>query len=56
MVKNLAASARVAGSIRELRRSPGGRNGNPFQYSCLEKSMHRGDWQATIHEVTQSQA
>ena len=29
-------------------------NGNPLQYSCLEESMDRGDWQATIHEVTES--
>ena len=24
-------------------------NGNPFQYSCLENSMDRGAWQATVH-------
>ena len=30
---------------------PGGRNGNPFQYSCLENSMDRGVWQAVVHEV-----
>ena len=27
-------------------------NGNPLQYSCLENSMHRGAWRATIHGVT----
>ena len=26
-------------------RSPGGRNNNPLQYSCLENSMDRGAWQ-----------
>ena len=26
-------------------------NGNPLQYSCLGKSMDRGVWWATIHEV-----
>ena len=27
-------------------------NGNPLQYSCLEKSMDRGAWQATVHRIT----
>ena len=31
---------------------PGEENGNPLQYSCLEKSMDRGAWQAAIHGVT----
>ena len=30
-------------------------NGNPLQYPCLEKSMDRGAWQATVHGVTKSQ-
>jgi len=30
---------------------PGGRNGNPLQYSWLENPMHRGAWQATVHGV-----
>ena len=38
-VKNLLANARDVGSIPELERSPGGGNGNPLQYSCLENSM-----------------
>ena len=38
-----------------LRQSPGEGNGNPLQYSCLEKTMGRGAWQATVHEVTKSQ-
>ena len=45
VVKNLPANAgdaRDAGLISGLGRSPGGRNGNIFQYSCLEKSMDRG--------------
>ena len=33
---------------------PGGGNGYPLQYSCLENSMDRGTWQATVHRVTQS--
>ena len=28
--------------------------GNPFQYSCLENSMDRGAWQATVHGVAES--
>ena len=30
-------------------RSPGGWNGNPLQYSCLENPMDRGAWQAPAH-------
>ena len=37
-----------------LGRSPGGGNGNPFQYSCLKNAMDRGAWQATVHGVTDS--
>ena len=42
------------GSIPGLRRSPGGGNGNPFQYSCLEKPMDGGAWWATDHGVAKS--
>ena len=45
VVKNLLANAGNsgdAGLISGLRRSPGGGNGNPLQYSCLENSMDRG--------------
>ena len=43
------------GSIPGLGRSPGGGNGNPLQYSCLEKTpMNREAWQATVHGVTKS--
>ena len=34
-------------------RSPGGGNGNPLQYSCLENPMDRGTWQATVHGATE---
>ena len=51
VVKNLPANVGHTGSIPESGRSPGGGNGNPFQYSCLENSMDRGAWQATVHEV-----
>ena len=58
VVKNLPANAgdlRDMGSIPGLGRSPGEGHGNPLQYSCLENPMDRGAWQATVHEVTQSQ-
>ena len=32
-------------------RSPGEGNGYPLQYSCLENSMERGAWRATVHWV-----
>ena len=35
-------------------RPPGGGNGNPLQYSCLENPMDRGIWQATVHGVAES--
>ena len=49
------ASARnvgVPGSIPRSGRSPGERNGNPAQYSCLENPMDRGDWQTIVYGVT----
>ena len=33
----------------------GERNSNPLQYSCLENSMDRGAWQATVHRAAKSQ-
>ena len=41
--------------IPGLRRSPGGGNGYPLQYSCLENPMDRGTWWAIVHRVTKSQ-
>ena len=49
-VKNLPANAgyaRDTGSVSRLGRAPGGGNGNPFQYSCLESFMGRSAWWAT---------
>ena len=42
VVKNLLTNAGDAGSVPVSGRSPGGGNGNPLQYSCLENSMDRG--------------
>ena len=38
-----------------MTQSPGIENINPLQYSCLEKSMDRGAWLATVRGVTKSQ-
>ena len=42
------------GSNTGLGRSLAAGNGNPFQYSCLENSMDRGAWWATVHGVAKS--
>ena len=49
-------SARVCGAGRESSLYNGGEgNGNPLQYSFLEKSMDRGAWQVhTVHGVAKS--
>ena len=57
VVKNPPANAgdpRDAGSIPGSGASPGGGNGNPLQYSCLENPMHRGAWRASVHGVAKS--
>ena len=58
LVKNLPTNSgdiRDAGLLPGLGRSPGEVNGNPLQHSCLEESMVRGAWQATIHRVSKTQ-
>ena len=57
MVKNPPANAEDAedlGSIPGLEKSPGGGNGNPLQYSCLENSMDRGAWWAIVYVMAKS--
>ena len=59
VVKNLPANAEDAGnafSIPGSGRSPGEVNGNPLQFSCLEKISWTGSWWATVHVVTKSWA
>ena len=51
--KESACSAGDLGSIPGSGRSLGGKQGNPLQYSCLENSMDRGAWRATVHRLTQ---
>ena len=58
MVENPAANAgdiKDMGLILGLERSPGGGHGNPLQYSCLENTIGRGAWWATVHRIEQSQ-
>ena len=59
VVKHQPATAGEAGdvgSIPGLKRSPGGRNGNPLQHPSLGNSMDRGSWRAAVHGVTESHA
>ena len=49
LVKNSPAKGRDTGEAGLIPWS--GRNGNPFQYSCLENSMDEGAWWATVHAV-----
>ena len=58
VVKNLPANAGNTGdtdSVPGLGRSLGEGDSSPLQYSCLENSMDRGAWGATVHGVAQSQ-
>ena len=58
VVKNPPANAGDTGdtgSIPESERFPGGGNGNPLRYSCLDSPMERGAWRAIVHRVTKSQ-
>ena len=50
-VRKASACNADLGSTPGSGRSPGERNGNPLQYSCLENPMDRGAWQVTVHGV-----
>ena len=52
--KASAYNAGDPGSTPGSGRSLGEGNGNPLQYSCLENSMDRAAWQATVHGATSS--
>ena len=57
VVKNSPANSRNArdmGLIPGLGRSSGIGNGKPLQYSCLENSLDRGAWWATVLGITWS--
>ena len=58
--KASSCNAGDPGSVLGSGTSPGEGNflplkGYPLQYSCLENSMERGAWWATVHEVMKSQ-
>ena len=55
VVQNPPANAEDVSSVPGSGRSPGIGNGNALQYSCLENSMDRGAWWATVHGVAKSQ-
>ena len=57
MIKDLpnAGATGDVGSIPGSGRSPEGGKGNPLHCYCLENSMDRGDWWATIHGLPKSQ-
>ena len=55
--KNLPANTRDSrdrNSVLGSERSPGGGNGKPLQYSCLENPMDRGAWWATVQGFAES--
>ena len=57
-VKNLPANEgdiRDVGLIPGSGRFPGEGHDNSLQYSCLENSMDRGAWRATLHRAAKSQ-
>ena len=54
MIEHLAAKAGDTGSIPGSGRFPGGGQGNPLQYACLENPMDRGAWQAMVQRVAKS--
>ena len=51
----LVVNEEKRGLIPMSRRSPGEENDNPLQYSCLENSIDRGAWRATVQGVAKSQ-
>ena len=58
VVKNLPVNAGDTGNsglIPGSGRSPGEANGNPLQFPCLENSMDRRAWLATVHKVAKNQ-
>ena len=47
--KGSACNVGDLSSVPGSEQSPGEGKGNPLQYSCLENSMDRGAWRATVH-------
>ena len=55
VVKNPPANTGYEGSILGSGILPGGGHDSPLQYSCLENTMDREAWWATVHEVVKGQ-
>ena len=57
LVKNPLCNAEDTGDLGLIlsRRSPGGGNGNPLQYSCLKNPMDREAWQAKAQGACKNQ-
>ena len=51
---DLAALCSLTQLVWDMVKNPGGENGNPFQYSCLENPMDRGAWWAIIYSNTKT--
>ena len=49
-----ACNGEDPGLVPGLGRCPGEGNGNPLWDPCLENSMDRGAWQATVHGIAKS--
>ena len=54
MVKNLPAKQDMWVQSLGPEDFSGEGNGNPLQYFCLENSMDRGTWRATVHGVAKN--
>ena len=54
VVKNPPEMLETLAQSLGLEDSPGEGNSNPPQFSCLENTINRGDWQSTIHRVAKS--
>ena len=54
VAKNPPAMQETGVQFLGLGRYPGGKHDNPLQYFCLENSMDRGNWWATVHRVAKS--
>ena len=54
VVKNPSVKAGDTKDADSVPGSPGGGTGNPLQYSCLENSMDRATWRATVYGVAMS--
>ena len=51
---DVAKEAITGNTAKQGEDPPEGGNGNPLQYSCLENSMDRGAWKATVHGTAKS--